>query len=359
MRAILLNPGPVTLSDGVRRAATDTDLSHREPEYFDLQDAVRSGIPAVYGLHPAEWQAVLLSGAGSTALEAMVASLLGRDSRLLVLEDGTHGEWLSRIAALHGIAAESLSTDANEAWDLQGVERRLDGGGFTHVAAAHLETATGRLNPAADLAALCDRHGARLLLDTVCSYGAEAIPFDSPALVACAGSADHCLHGIPGLSFVIVRPSALDDAPRPRTLTLHLPTWAEHQARRSTPFTPPIPGMLALRQSLSELEEQGGWQARQRRYRQLSARVRRVLQACGVSPWLASEQSSSVLRSYGLPAGLAYNDVHDGLKLRGFLVDDGHGPLRDEMFLVSTMGEISDYDMSRLETALEAVFGPG
>lgn len=358
MRAILLNPGPVTLSDGVRRAAVEADLCHREPEFFDLQDAVRTGVPAVYDLDGTEWPAVLLGGSGTTALEAMMTSLLDQHARLLVLENGVYGERLSRIAALHGIAAEAVSIGWKEAWDLEAIEQRLASGGVTHVAAVHHETTTGRLNPVAELAALCERHEAALLLDTVSSYGAEAIPFDSPALVACAGTANKCLHGLPGLCFVVVRQLVLENAPPPRTLTLHLPMWAEHQAQRSTPFTPPVASLLALRQALAELEDQGGWRARQRRYRQLAARVRRVLEVCGVSPWLPPEESSCVLRSYGLPDGLTYNDVHDGLKLRGFVVYAGQGGLGDEMFRVSTMGEISDYDLSRLETALEAVFGP-
>lgn len=41
MRNILLNPGPVNVSDRVRRALLGPDLCHREPEFFDLQDAIR------------------------------------------------------------------------------------------------------------------------------------------------------------------------------------------------------------------------------------------------------------------------------------------------------------------------------
>ncbi|MEJ0008212.1 MAG: hypothetical protein WDM77_18085 [Steroidobacteraceae bacterium] len=35
---ILLNPGPVTLSERVRRSLLSPDLCHREPEFFDLQE---------------------------------------------------------------------------------------------------------------------------------------------------------------------------------------------------------------------------------------------------------------------------------------------------------------------------------
>ena len=34
----LLNPGPVTLTERVRRSLLQPDLCHRESEFFDLQD---------------------------------------------------------------------------------------------------------------------------------------------------------------------------------------------------------------------------------------------------------------------------------------------------------------------------------
>ena len=81
MRPILLNPGPVSLSEGVRAAVARVDLCHREPEFYDLQDAVIKGLLDVYERDPAEWSAVLIGGSGTSALEAMMASLLPADAR--------------------------------------------------------------------------------------------------------------------------------------------------------------------------------------------------------------------------------------------------------------------------------------
>jgi aspartate aminotransferase-like enzyme len=35
---LLLNPGPVTLTERVRRSLLQADLCHRESEFYDLQD---------------------------------------------------------------------------------------------------------------------------------------------------------------------------------------------------------------------------------------------------------------------------------------------------------------------------------
>lgn len=355
MRSILLNPGPVSLSEGVRRAVTRVDLCHREPEFFKLQDKVIRGLLDVYQCDPEQWAAVLIGGSGTSALEAMIASLLPRDASLLVLENGVYGERLSRIAGIHGIRHEALKADWGDPIDLDAFENLLATGKFTHAASVHHETTTGRLNPIDKIAALCTQHGVQLLLDTVSSFGAESIPFEQPSLQAVAATANKCLHGIPGLAMAVCRRDALRQDIEPRSLSLHLQGWAEQQARQSTPFTPAVNAVLGLAQALKELREQGGWHARRSRYRYLAARVAETCQDLGVEQWLPAAESSCVLRSYYLPAGLSYDELHDGLKQQGFIIYAGQGELATKLFRISTMGEISDYDIARLEQALQMV----
>ncbi len=357
MRYILLNPGPVSLSEGVRKAAVSSDLCHREPEYFQLQERVRLGLLDVYDCDPDEWTAVLLGGSGTTALEAMLSSLLPRDSSLLVIENGVYGERISRIAQIHGIDYQAVKHEWIGAIDSERVEAALAGRAFTHVAAVHHETTTGRLNDVNKLAELCERHGAGLMLDAVSSFGAEAIPFDSNALMGCAATANKCLHGIPGLCFAVCRISALEKAAEPpRTLYMHLPLWREKQDSQTTPFTPSVNGVLALDKALDELAGQGGWRARHARYTQLAGEVGRALSRHGVEPLLSPGESSCVLHAYLLPDGKSYDRIHDELKQRGFIIYAGQGSLVAEMFRISTMGDIGHYDMERLLAALHAVF---
>ena len=355
MRSILLNPGPVSLSEGVRRAVAKVDLCHREPEYFELQDEVIRGLVDIYQCDPDLWTAVLVGGSGTSAMEAMLASLLPHDANVLVLENGVYGERLSRIAGIYGIEYQALKVAWGEAIDLTALADLLAAGDFSHVLAVHHETTTGRLNPVDEIASLCTENGVQLLLDAVSSFGAESIPFEHESLQAIAATANKCLHGIPGLAMVLCRRESLKQEIKPRTLVLHLQGWAQQQAKQSTPFTPPVNALLGLAQALKELEKQGGWKARRSRYRKLAARVAETCQALGVKQWLPAEVSSCVLRSYHLPAGMTYNELHDGLKQHGFIIYAGQGDLAAQLFRISTMGEISDYDMARLVNALQTV----
>ncbi len=297
---ILLNPGPVTLSERVRRSLLSPDLCHREPEFFDLQDDIRSALLAVHGLDPAHWTAVLITGSGTAAVDSMLASLPHQDARVLVLENGVYGERMTQMCAQYRIAHESLRGEWLQAPDMSLVAARLAQGDFTHLAVVHHETTTGRLTDIGTLGRLCAAHGVQLLLDGVSSFGAEAIDFADPALAAVAATANKCLHGIPGVAFVITRRAALDRAVS-RTFYLDLGLLARLQDQRNTPFTPAVQACYGLREALREYQEQGGRAARHQRYAALAEQVRSGLAKRGIDSLLAPQESSVVLRAYHLP----------------------------------------------------------
>lgn len=351
---LLLNPGPVTLSERVRQSLLQPDLCHRESEFFDLQDEARARLLDIYELDPAEWAAVLMTGSGTAAVESMIAALVPGQGKLLIVQNGVYGERITQIATQYRIAHEVVAHDWMQAPDLARIAAALDADrAITHVAVIHHETTTGRLNDLQALDALCRARDVRLLVDGVSSFGAEAIDFGG-SIAAVAATANKCLHGVPGASFVIVRRSALEQAAS-RTYYLDLGRLARLQDQRNTPFTPSVHAYYALVEALRELAQEGGWRARHARYAALAERARAGLEALGMPALWPSDQSSVVLRAYRLPAGLSYAQLHDGLKERGFVIYAGQGGLSAELFRISTMGNIQMDDIERLLQGFKAL----
>ncbi|MBU9667669.1 2-aminoethylphosphonate aminotransferase [Burkholderia multivorans] len=344
---LLLNPGPVTLTERVRRSLLQPDLCHRESEFFDLQDEARARLVAAYELDPAEWTAVLMTGSGTAAVESMIAALVPKDGKLLVIENGVYGERITQIATQYGIAHDVLKHEWMQAPDLAQIAARLDAGGYSHVAVIHHETTTGRLNDLGAIADVCRARGVKLLVDGVSSFGAEAIDFAGGDIDAVAATANKCLHGVPGAAFVIVRRSALASAAS-RTYYLDLGRLAKLQDQRNTPFTPSVHAYYALVEALREFDEAGGWRARHARYKALADQAQAGLAARGMPLVLPEGASSVVLRAYRLPQGVTYEALHDGLKARGFVIYAGQGGLSKELFRISTMGAIEAADVERL-----------
>jgi 2-aminoethylphosphonate-pyruvate transaminase len=350
---LLLNPGPVTLSERVRRSLLQPDLCHRESEFFDLQDEARSRLLAVYGLSHAEWAVVLMTGSGTAAVESMMASVVPDGGRVLIVENGVYGERIAQMCAQYRIAHERVVGSWMEAPDVRAIAARLDAAStdnpFTHISVVHHETTTGRLNDLRPLADLCRSRDLSLLLDGVSSFGAEELDFTAGRLAAVAATANKCLHGVPGVSFVIVRRDALARAAT-RTYYLDLGRLARLQDQRNTPFTPAVHAYYALVEALREFDEEGGRPARYRHYAALAEQAREGLAKLGIEAVIPAGESSVVLRSYHLPTGLGYAKLHDELKASGFVIYAGQGDLSKTLFRISTMGNLAKGDIERLLT---------
>ena len=348
---LLLNPGPVTLTERVRRSMLQPDLCHRESEFYDVQDDARARLLATYDLDAEEWSAVLMTASGTGAVESMTAALVPEAGRLLIVENGVYGERMSQICARYRIPHDRVAGSWMEAPDLEAIEAKIGAargpGGFSHLAVVHHETTTGRLNELKPLADLCRVHGMRLLVDAVSSFGAEAIDFDDPVLAAVAATANKCLHGVPGAAFVIARRRDLRLAVG-RSYYLDLGRLASLQDQRNTPFTPAVHVYYALVEALREYAEQGGRAARHARYAAFAEQVRAGLAALGIEPVLPPQQSSVVLRAYRLPAGVPYTALHDALKADGFVIYAGQGDLSRTLFRISTMGNLTSADLDHL-----------
>jgi 2-aminoethylphosphonate-pyruvate transaminase len=353
----LLNPGPVTLTPRVRRAMLGQDLCHREPEYARLQEEVRAALAAVYHDARHDYTAVLLTGSGTCAVEAMVGSLVPRDGRALVVANGVYGERIASMLQAQGKDHDVARSPFTEPMNLAEVEGCLSTQPRpTRVLAVHHETTTGRLNDVAALGALCRRYDVPLLLDAVSSFAGEGIDFAGWNVEAVAATANKCLHGVPGTCFVLARSAALRNG-RSAAPSVYLDLFAHARAqdRGGVAFTPAVQSMYALREALAELEEAGGWEARSRHYQDLSARVRRGLAELGVVPLLAPADHSASLTAFLVPPGLTFGGLYEGLKRAGFVIYPGQLALEGRIFRIAVMGDLTRGDMDELLRAFASL----
>ena len=227
---------------------------------------------------------------------------------------------MARILAVQGKPHRVIRHAWIEPLDIERVQSTLDENpGITHLATVHHETTTGRLNDLDAIGAICRQRNLALLLDGVSSFGAEAVKAEAWNLAAIAGTANKCLHGVPGLSFVIAR-KTLWLRPRSEDAnvgSVYLDLFAYHKGQHGdgySPFTPAVQAAFALREALAELDESGGWQVRQAEYLQRAARIYEELTSLNIYSLLNNNDYSSVLRSYKLPADCTYDRVHDVFK---------------------------------------------
>jgi len=358
-RTILLNPGPVTLTDGVRESMQLGDWCHREPEFADLTRDINNRLVRVYREMAGKYESVMLTGSGTSAVEAMLASFAPDSSTTLVVANGVYGERMAAILAAHGKPHCVVQSAWGESMDMATVRAELEmKPEISHLVAVHHETTTGRLNDLSELGELCKANSVQLLLDCVSSFGAEAINADELPIAALAATANKCLHGVPGISFVLARKDVWADGLQSAgSVYLDLGSYYRGQHGEGfSPFTQSVQAAFALRQALDELEIEGGWEQRRSFYRRRAGRVAVILKELGLETMLPPEEFSCVLWSWLLPQGYSYRDIHAQLKKQGFVIYAGQGHFSKQIFRIAHMGDIRSEDLDRLEAALRSCF---
>ncbi|HSO32072.1 MAG TPA: aminotransferase class V-fold PLP-dependent enzyme [Labilithrix sp.] len=355
----LLNPGPVSMTERVRAALASEDVCHREPEFKELVGRVRERITGVYDEAKAGgYVPVLLGGSGTCAVETML-SLVAKDETSLVVANGVYGERIAAMLKAQGKACEVIASAWTDGIDLVAADEALSRGpregqkAFGHVLTVHHETTTGRLNDVAGLGMLAQKHGVPMLLDAVSSFAGEDLQLGEWNIEALAATANKCVHGAPGVSFVLTRESALKRPSGATSVYLDLSRHAADQAKGSTPFTLPTHVTRAFDEALAELADEGGWTKRHSTYQARSSRVRSVCRELSAPLLLDREDAySSILTSFRLPAGRTYENLHAALRGDGFVIYAGQGKFDGAIFRIAVMGDLSSSDLDRLAASL-------
>jgi 2-aminoethylphosphonate-pyruvate transaminase len=349
---ILLNPGPANTSPTVRGALVMPDLCHREPEFFEMMRSCRARLVRLAGGGSA-WSAVLFTGSGTAAVEAALASLVPPDRSLLIVNNGVYGDRMLRIARAHGIRAEALT------YDTVTPARPADVGAalrahpeVSHVALVHHETTTGLLNPVAEVARVAVGLGRRVLVDAMSSLFGEPLDVTQDGIDAVMASANKCLGGVPGISFVLARRPALEalNGRPPRSVYLDLYTHFVTQEQDNTPFTPAVQVLHAMEQALVELEAETV-AARIARYAENARVLRQGMARLGFEILVPPGGRSNILTTFKLLPGLGYDALHDAMKRRGFIIYAGQGDIRTYAFRVANMGTLTPTDMDAVVAA--------
>lgn len=355
-KKVLLNPGPVTLTDRVRNSLMQEDLCHREKKFADLLINIKKQLLDVYNLSE-DYDAVVLAGSGTCAVEAMLKSFVNEQDRVLVLSNGVYGERMFSMLEKDKKKVKNQKGNWLRDTDLDLLDVELNSGNFTKVVCVHNETTTGRLNDINSVLDICEKHSVKLLLDAVSSFGGEEINFQSPALFSVAATANKCLHGITGAAFVISKNGVFEESVgNSSSMYLDLNNYWLSQKDGWCPFTPSIHSLYSLQEALNELEDLGGVRQRNKRYKETAKIIREQLALHGVDLLIEEDSYSSMISSFYIPEKQSYQEIYDSFLEQGFIIYSGQGELANKIFRICNMGDINDSDISLLSSVIRKSF---
>lgn len=353
---ILLNPGPVNVSERVRQALLKPDICHRESEFTDLVEGIQDKLVRAF-VPSGEYLPILITGSGTAAVEAAITSCLPPGRRILVIKNGVYSQRIASIAAAHKMQNMDIPGEWDQRFDTETVPVALrQNKAIEVVAVVHHETATGLINPVKEIGAIVKKAGRVLLVDGVSSLAGEELDFVSANVGLIAGSSGKCIQGFPGVGFVLVRRDIMEQMVtyEQRSVYFHLPTYYKHLEEGSIPFTPAVQLYYAFDEALNELLEEGVT-TRITRYRKMARLIRNRMRAIRMKFFLREPLWSSTLTAFNLPDGVYYDHLHDLLRERGYVIYAGQAQLADTLFRVANMGALTEANITGFLDAFEEV----
>jgi 2-aminoethylphosphonate-pyruvate transaminase len=171
-------------------------------------------------------------------------------------------------------------------------------------------------------------------------------------------SSNKCIEGVPGFAFALCKRSELEKAKgQARSLSLDLyEQWAGLESNGQFRFTPPTLSILAFRQALKELEEEGGVKAREQRYKTNKKTLDVGMAALGFKQYLRPGIQGHIITSFLYPNDKNFNfeNFYKQLNERGFVIYPGKLGKTDA-FRIGNIGQIFPQDVKALVNAVKEV----
>jgi len=354
---LLFTPGPLTTSCAVKKAML-RDVGSRDDEFVNVVREIRQHVLGVAGVSQAEgYEAILIQGSGTFGIEAVVSSVIPRDGKLLIVINGSYGKRIRDMAQRHGIETVTIEVTEKTPPDPQHVRRILtDDSGITHVAVVHCETSSGILNPVHEIGAVVNEFQRTFIVDAMSSFGGIPLNVAEAGIDFLVSSANKCIEGVPGFSFVVAdRAQLLASGRSARTISLDLlAQWQGLEESGQFRFTPPTQTILAFRLALRQLDDEGGVPGRANRYAANHAALLCGMRRQGFREYVPADLQSHIITSFLFPddPNFEFKSFYQRLSDKGMVIYPGKLTEVD-CFRIGNIGRIFESDIESLLTAIK------
>jgi alanine-glyoxylate transaminase/serine-glyoxylate transaminase/serine-pyruvate transaminase len=341
---ILLGPGPSLMSPRVMTALAQPMLSHLDPEFVAIMDDVRARLMRVFQAPDGSF-AFAVSGTGTSAMETAVANLVEPGTRVLSVVNGYFGDRLAQMAARYGAEVKRVEAEWGRAIDPDQVRQALKASGADIVTIVHAETSTGVLNPVEAVAKIAHEHGALIIVDAVTSLGGMPLDVAGWGLDAVYSCSQKCLGAPSGASPIVFSPAALKKKVTCRSFYFDVTLLEDYWVRRKYHHTMSASLIYALREALTDVEEEG-LKARWARHERNHLAFVKALDQMGLTLFPSPQDRLWTLNAVAVPPGVDEAAVRQHL-LQHFNIEIGAGlgPLAGKVFRIGLMGTSSSQEL--------------
>lgn len=360
MRPLVMIPGPIEIDEVVVRALGQPPKSHLDPDFIETFGRALDRLKEVF--FAPNGQPFVVAGSGTLAMEMAVANLIEPRDRAVVVDIGYFGTRMATILERHGALVTRVKAQPGHVPSTADVAAALDSAATKLLAITHVDTSTAARANVAELARLGKERGALVVVDGVCSIGAEELRQEEWNVDIALTASQKAIGAPPGLAILVASERAIEawHGRKAPVASLYadfaewLPIMSAYVARKPMYFaTPPVNLIEALDASLGALLAEG-MHARFRTHEKTARVFRAAWKALDLQPLCAREEdSANTLSALFYPKGIGPTLV-GAVRAEGVVIAGGlHAELGPKYFRVGHMGLCRPSDVLATVGAIE------
>ncbi len=346
----LYSPGPTTVPPEALSVMGKPIFHHRTKRHRDMFQEILDGLKHVL---VTQNDILVFASSGTGAMEGSVANLLSPGDKIITVNGGKFGERFGQIGRAFGADVDEIMVEWGNAVDPGEIEARL----ADDVKAVYVtlcETSTGVHNDIQSIANIVAKTSAVLVVDAISGLMCDDLLVDEWGVDVAVGGSQKGLMIPPGVAFCSVSEKAwgLVESSKMPKYYFDFKKTKKSADKADTPYTPAVTLLLALRETLSIIRNEGR-ETLLELYAKLAAAVRAGAGALGLKPF-SSAPSNAVTALYipeGIDAGELLNKtLRDEL---GVTFAGGQEKLKGKILRICSMGYTNEFDIVTAISALE------
>jgi alanine-glyoxylate transaminase / serine-glyoxylate transaminase / serine-pyruvate transaminase len=347
-RNFLFVPGPTNVPERILRAMDRPMEDHRSSAFPDLTTGLLRDLQQVF--RTTTGQVFIFPATGTGGWEAALVNTRSPGDRLLAPRYGQFSHLWIDLAQRHGLRVDILDVEWGEGAPAERIGEILSGDRqheIKGVLIVHNETATGVTSDLAAVRRAMDaaQHPALLYVDGVSSIGSVDFQMDEWKVDLAITGSQKGLMLPPGLGIVCASPKALaarEQAKCPRVF-FDFGDMMKANVTGYFPYTPSLPLLYGLRESLAIVFEEGLENIFARHHR-LAEGVRAAVRAwglklCAKAPRWYSDTVSAIM----VPEGKNAADVIDvAFRRYNLALGAGLARMAGKLFRIGHLGDLNE-----------------
>lgn len=359
--SLLLIPGPIIVSEAVRKAQSIQSLSHTGSEFIAIFQNALQNLRKLFKSTDKDDQGIVIAGSGTLGWDIVGSNLMEPGDDVLVLSTGFFSDSFADCLRVYGGNVDVLTAPVGDVVPFDSIEAQLKQKKYKLITITHVDTSTAVVSDIEKISAIVKKVSPETLIivDGVCSVAVEDIEFSKWGLDYVLSASQKAI-GVPsGLSVSFISKRAKELAlnrPKDSTYFASLKRWLpilqNYEAGKPSYFaTPAIQTVNALNVSLNEILS-SSLESRFAKHKDTSDKFKAALQSLGFKLVSKSpEVSAHGLTAAFFPEGVDGPQFLKKVGEQGIVVAGGiHKDIRTKYFRVGHMG-VSAIDDSRGDIA--------